>query len=135
MAQRVTSGLGGGLLLLALLLLVWHPLRVALSVSVAVLALPVRGWPLAALLAVRVVVAGASIAAGIALLNRSPAAVRLTVQALLLSGATDLFIYLTSFYPNNRMPGDTPYYIAASLLYHAFWLAFVRRNASRIQGI
>jgi hypothetical protein len=121
-------GVGGWLLLLSLLLRVWHPLQAAAAAPGALAALPVRGWPLAMLLAVRVGVAGVCFAAGIALTRRSPGAVRLTAAALLLSAGIDLVVYLTPIFPNNRMPGDTPYYIAATLLYHAAWLTYLARS-------
>jgi hypothetical protein len=129
MASRERSAVGGWLLLLCLLLLVWHPLRVALSASTVMSALAVRGWPFALGLAARVGVAAVGIAAGIALTNLRPAAVGLARLALVLSAAMDLVIYLTSIFPNNRMPGDTPLYLAGSILYHGTWLVYLARSA------
>jgi hypothetical protein len=120
--------IGGGLIVLCRLLLVYQPLSLALSASAALNSYPTRGSKVLVAIAVRVIVTGVNVAAGLALTNRAPAAVRLAMSALLLSAACDLFILTTSFYPNNRPPGDTPFYVAASLLYHGFWLAYLARS-------
>ena len=87
-----------------------------------------RGLPLALVLMLRLLVTALGIAAGLALLARRGAAVALAKTALVASAATDLFVYLTPFYPNNRLPGDTVWYVAASLLYHGVWLAYLFRS-------
>ena len=48
--------------------------------------------------------------------------------ALVASAATDLFVYTTPYFPNNRLPGDTVYYVAASLAYHGAWLLYLARS-------
>jgi len=40
----------------------------------------------------------------------------------------DLVIYLSPYFPSNRMPGDAPLYVAASLAYHGAWLAYLFRS-------
>jgi Protein of unknown function (DUF2569) len=120
--------LGGWLLILSRLLLVYQPVSLAISASAALASLPTRGPKVLVAIAVRVVVTGLSVAAGLALTNLAPAAVRLAKAALVASAACDLFILTTSFYPNNRPPGDTPYYVAASLAYHGIWLAYLSRS-------
>jgi hypothetical protein len=117
--------LSGWLLLLSRLLIVAHPVNFAVAASAWIAALPIRGLPLAAVLVVRLLVTAVGIAAGVALTRRHPGAVSLTLAALALLGSMDLFIYTTSFVPNNRVPGDTPFYIAASVLYHAGWIAYL----------
>ena len=64
-------------------------------------------------------------AAGRALQNVQPGALALARTALLASAATDVFVYTTSYFPNNRLPGDTRYYVAATLAYHGGWLAYL----------
>src|SRR5262249_30744708 len=91
--------------------------------------LPTRGLPLALVLLLRLLVTALGIAAGLALLARRGGAVALAKTALLASAATDLFVYLTPFYPNNRLPGDTVWYVAVSLAYHGVWLAYLLRSA------
>jgi len=120
---------GGWLLVLCLLLVVGHPVNFAIAAAGALEALPLRGTPLALLLAARLLVTAFGIAAGIALLAVRPGAVTLAIVALALSAAADLFVYTTSYMPSNRLPGDTTWYIAVSLLYHCAWLLYVVRSA------
>jgi hypothetical protein len=71
------------------------------------------------------VVCAFGIAAGLALLRRLPSAVTIAKAALVASAATDLFVYATPYFPSNRLPGDTPIYVAVSLAYHAIWLTYL----------
>ena len=119
------AGVGGWLLLLSRLLIVWQPLNLAVAGMGALGAIGVRGPVVAAVLVVRMIVTGVGIAAGLALSNRRAGAVTLAKVALMASAVTDLFVYATPYFPNNRMPGDTIYYIVASLAYHAAWLAYL----------
>ena len=121
-------GVGGWLLVLCALLLVWHPLNLGLAASSALVALPLRGLPLALILAGRLLVTALGIAAGLALLSRRPAAVSLARAALVASAAADLFVYTTPYMPSNRLPGDTVWFVAGSLLYHAAWLLYLVRS-------
>ena len=63
-----------------------------------------------------------------ALAARRSIAVPMTKAALVLSAIVDLVVYLTPYFPSNRMPGDTPFYVAASLAYHGAWLADLTRS-------
>jgi len=119
---------GGWLLILCRLLLVYQPITIALTVSKALQSLSLRGWPLGVLIVVRIVVAGFCIAAGRALTARQPGAVKLAQLALTLSAASDVLVYSTPYFPDNRPPGDTPLYVAASLTYHAVWLVYLVRS-------
>ena len=119
---------GGWLLLLCRLLVVYQPVSFAISAAAALGSLSSRGTGLVVALAIRLVVIALCIAAGLALTNRQPGAVRLARIALVLSAACDVFIYTTPYYPNNRAPGDTPIYIAASLAYHTTWLVYLSRS-------
>jgi hypothetical protein len=127
-SARELHGIGGWLLVLCLLLLVWGPVRSALIASNALEALSVRGPSLAAALVVLVLVTSFGVAAGIALLTKRGPAVAMGKAALILSAALDLVIYTTSYFPSNRMPGDAPFYVAASLSYHGAWLAYLLRS-------
>jgi hypothetical protein len=111
------------------LLLVWQPLNLGVSASGVLEALPVRGLPLALVLMMRVVVTAGGIAAGLALMARRPGAPLLAKAAVAASAVVDLFVYSTPFYPSNRLPGDTMWYISASLLYHGALLAYLFRSA------
>ena len=124
MADRVR----GWLLLLCRLLVVFHPLSLAVTASGALGALSVRGTAVASILIFRLVVVGFGMAAGRALQHVQPGAVTLAKAALLASAATDLFVYTTPYFPNNRAPGDTPLYVAATLAYHGAWLLYLARS-------
>ena len=119
------------LLVLSRLLLVYQPINLAVSAATALNSLPTRGPKVLVAIAVRVIGAGLSVAAGLSLTNREPHALRLTRVALVTSAACDLFIYTTSFYPNNRPPGDTPYYIGATIVVHASWLLYLMSQRVR----
>jgi hypothetical protein len=124
----MAEAVGGWLLLLCRLLVVFHPLSLALTASAALSSLSSRGAAVAVILVVRLVVVGFGIAAGRALQTLQPGAVTLATAALLASAATDVFVYTTPFFPNNRPPGDTVYYVAASLAYHGAWVAYLFRS-------
>jgi hypothetical protein len=124
----MTEGVGGWLLLLCRLLVVFHPLALAVTASGALSALSVRGSAVALILILRLIVVGFGMAAGRALQQVQPGAVTLAKAALLASAATDLFVYTTPYFPNNRPPGDTPLYVAATLAYHSAWLLYLARS-------
>jgi hypothetical protein len=124
----MAEAVGGWLLLLCRLLVVFHPLALAVTASGALSALSVRGSAVALILILRSIVVGFGMAAGRALQRVQPGAVTLAKAALLASAATDLFVYTTPYFPNNRPPGDTTYYVVASLAYHGAWLAYLARS-------
>jgi len=126
--MRQMTGVGGWLLVLCVLLLVWQPLSLGLVAADAVEGVTIHGLPLALLLCVRLIVAAFGIAAGLALLARRPGAVTLAKASIVASAATDVFVYLTPYFPNNRMPGDTPFYVGGSLAYAAVWLMYLVRS-------
>ena len=122
------SQLRGLLLLLSRLLLVYQPISLALVASNALNELAVRGASLVVAIVIRIAVTGVCIAAGLALTNRHPGAIALARIALILSALCDLFVYGTSYFPTNMVPGDAPLYIGASLLYHGAWLLYLARS-------
>src|SRR5262245_48029674 len=122
------QGIGGWLLVLCLLLLVWRPVRSALVASNALSAFSVRGPSLVVALVALVLVTSFGVAAGIALLTTRGPAVAMAKAALVLSAALDFVIYTTSYFPSNRMPGDAALYVAASPAYHAAWLTYLFRS-------
>ena len=129
--EPVDGGVRGWLLALSLALLVWQPLSLGLAASSALEALALRGWPLLIVIAIRVAVAGFGIAAGLAILGRRPGAIAMAKASLALSAATDVFVYTTPYFPDNRLPGDTPLYVAASLAYYSAWMAYLIKRKSR----
>jgi hypothetical protein len=126
--QNPSSGIRGWLFVLCRVLMVYQPASLAVSAATALNSMPSRGPKVLVAVAVRVLAAGISVAAGLALTNRHPQAVTIARVALFISAASDVFILTTSFYPNNRPPGDTPLYVAASLLFHGAWIAYLYRS-------
>jgi hypothetical protein len=122
------SRVGGWLLVLCVLLLVWQPLSFALLASTMLDRFSVRGPSFALVLVIRLVVVGFGIAAGLSLLARRPTAVALAKLSLGLTAALDVFVYSTSYFPTNLLPGDAPIYAAASILYAAVWIAYLTRS-------
>ena len=118
-------GVGGWLLLLSGLMRFGEPINVAVIVPAALTALPIRGTPLALVLLLRLAVAALGIAAGRALAGRHHGAVTMAKTSLGLSAAVAVFVYETPYFPNNRMPGDTPLYVAAALAYYGGWFAYL----------
>jgi len=127
-ADSRETRLGGWLLVLCLVLLVWQPISLGLIASGVLDSLPVRGLPLALILMARVLVTALGIAAGLALLGGRPAAVTMAKVSLAASAATDVFVYTTPFFPNNRPPGDTVLVVIASLAYYGVWLLYLFRS-------
>jgi hypothetical protein len=123
------AGVRGWLLVLCALLLIGQPLSLGLAASSMLDVVPMRGLSLALVLTLRLLVTAMGIAAGLALLARRAAAVMLAKVALVASAATDVFVYSTPYYPSNRLPGDTAWFIAGSLVYHGVWLAYLFRSA------
>ena len=123
-----SARVGGWLILLCRLLIVFQPLSLAVTASSALGAISVRGAPVVAILVLRVLVVALGVAAGRALQNLQSGAVPLAKVALVVSAATDAFVYTTSYFPNNRPPGDTALLVCASLAYHAAWLVYLFRS-------
>jgi hypothetical protein len=126
--QGPEPNLGGWLAVLCLFLAIWQPLNLALVAASVLAALPARGWPLALLLVGRVIVTAFGVAAAIAIYHRHSGAAAFAALALVLSTGADLFVYTTPYFPSNRLPGDTPWYIAWSLATHGAWLAYLFRS-------
>ena len=126
--KAVKSGIGGWLLVLCLLLLIWQPISLGLVASSILDALASGGLPAVLILLTRLIVTGFGIAAGLALLGRRPGAVTLAKVSLALSAATDVFVYTTPFFPSNRAPGETPVYIAVSVTYSIVWIVYLFRS-------
>jgi hypothetical protein len=122
------AGLGGWLLVLILLLLLWQPLSLGLVASGALRSLTLRGLPLALILALRLIAVAFGIAAGLALLGRRAAAVTMARVSLLASAATDVVVYATPYFPNTRPPGDATIVLAVSMVYYCTWLLYLARS-------
>ena len=124
------------LVIFCLLLIVWEPIQLALTASSALSALEIRGISLGLLIAVRMVVVAFGMAAGLALWSGRGPALAMARASIVLSAVTDVFVYLTPYFPNHRMPGDTPLYVAATLLYWTAWWCYLQfsREVRRVYG-
>jgi hypothetical protein len=118
----------GWLLVLCVVLLVWQPFNLALTMSGMLDELSLRGPGLAVILVARLIAAGLGIAAGLSLLQRKPGAVSIAKASLVFSAAVDVLAYATPYSPNNRPPGDATLILVASLAYYGIWLAYLVRS-------
>jgi hypothetical protein len=134
--HRQDAPLGLWLLLLCGLLLVWQPLSVGVTASNVLSSLPLGGLPLAIILAARVGATALGVAAGLAVIGRRPGAIRLTQASLLTTLLVDLLVYATPFFPNNRGPGETPLWVAGSIIYCGGWLLYLNcaRRVTEVFG-
>jgi hypothetical protein len=85
----------------------WQPIIIGLQTSRVLHSIAIRGREVFVLLLVRVVVTAFGVDAGLALRRHRARAIGLA-RVSLLSGATELFILLTPYLPNSRVPGETP---------------------------
>jgi hypothetical protein len=113
----------GWLRALGLVLTVWEPVTFAVMAAGAFNAITVRGLPVAMVLLARLVSTAFSVAAGRALSDRRPSGRSFARAALALSAGVQLFAYLTPYFPSNRMPGETPAYVAATIIWYGAWFA------------
>jgi hypothetical protein len=118
----------GWLLVLCVLLLVWQPFNLALTMSGMLDELSLRGPGFAVILVARLIAAGFGIAAGLSLLQRKPGAVSIAKASLVFSAAVDVLAYETPYSPNNRPPGDATLILVASLAYYGIWLTYLVRS-------
>ena len=119
---------GGWLLLLCLLLMVWQPIVMGLTASSVLGSIAIGGLAVALVLILRLLVTGLGVAAGLALINRRGGAVNLARAVLGISAATDAFVYLTPYFPSNRAPGETPIFVTVSAIYYSVWIAYLSRS-------
>jgi hypothetical protein len=118
----------GPVWLLGMLLTIWEPVGFALVAAGAFNAISVRGAPVVLILLARLGTTALAFAAGRALLDVQPGAPALTRAALSALAAAQLIAELTPWFPTNRLPGDTPLYVAWTLAYYGGWLLYVVRS-------
>ena len=111
--------------MLSRVLMIWEPLEFAVAAAGAFNAIAVRGLPVLLVLLVRLAATALSVAAGRALYNRNSSGSQLAAVALALTGATRLVAYLTPYFPSNRLPGQTPLYVAAVIVYYGGGLTYL----------
>ena len=114
---------------LAVALLLWEPLNFAVTALAVLPTIAYRGWLPALELVVHGAVAAVAAAAGLALMNRTPAAHRLATVAVLASCARTIQSVSFSALPNETVPGQEPYVVIAALTFTILALAIIRRSA------
>jgi hypothetical protein len=124
----------GWLRVLCLLLLIWEPIAFAAAAAGAFNAIAVRGVPVVAVLLVRLIATALCVAAGRALLDRRPSALALAKTALVLSAVVQTVAYVTPWFPSNRLPGLTSFYVIGTVLYYGAWLIYLARSR-RVQRL
>jgi hypothetical protein len=117
--------------LLALLLIGWEPLSLALEAAPILPTLGDRGLVVGVAIAVRAAVAALSVAAGLALWNRRPHGVALAPVALALSGVCQLSSLLTRILPTNLPPDRRALAAVAVVLYYGTWIVVLSRSRVR----
>lgn len=127
-AEAGSAPLGGWLVVLCAWLAIGQPLNLAAAAVRALGAMALRGWPLGLLLVVRIGVTALGVAAAMAIVRRHGGALRLTHAALGSWMLVEIFVRTTSFFPNNRVPGDAPFYVAAIFLNYVGWTAYLMRS-------
>jgi hypothetical protein len=113
---------------MAVVLVLWEPLTLALAASALLRRITEHGVPAYAVLVVKVFVAGVGIAAGMGLWQERPGAMVLARWALALSLATTLFSRLTDFWPATLPPGIAGPAVAASVAWTGGWLVWSLRQ-------
>ena len=115
--------------LLALALLLWEPLNFAVTLLTILPTIAYRGWVPAIELVIFGLVAALNAAAGLALLNRTPASHRLATVAVLASCARTIQSVSFSALPHETVPGQEPYVVIAALTFAILALAIIRGSA------
>jgi hypothetical protein len=120
--------LSGWLMVLCGLLIIWQPLNAGLSAASLLGSLAFRRPVVAWIVVARLLAAALGVAAGMALTSRRTGAVTLAKVSLVVSAATDLWMYFTPSFPSNLGPGETPIWVGVSLAYYAGWFTYLTRS-------
>ena len=126
--MKSVNGIGGWLLVLSRLLILWQPIIIGLATAQALGAISVRGTTVTLIVLARALSAAFGLAAGLALNHRQPGAVRLAQLSLTASATIEMLTYLAPSFPNNRGPGETPFWVLGTLLYYGGWFAYLLRS-------
>ena len=119
--------------LLAIALLAWEPLNFAVKALTVLPTLVYRGLVPAIELVLYAAVAALNAGAGLALLNRTPAAYRLATIAVLAACARTIHSVTFSSLPDETPPGAEPYVIVIALTVTILALVIIRRSARSSQ--
>lgn len=126
--DRRPQGIGGWLQVLVRMLTLWHPVVYGLACAAAFNAVSVRGPATAIVIVARLLCVAVGVAAGMALRTRRDTAVTLAMVSLALSASMDAYVFNSPYYPSNMKPGETPLYVAATVVYYALWILYLARS-------
>jgi len=118
------------LLLVAVLLIAWEPLRFAGEALQVLPSIGYRGWVPAIELLAHAGAAALSAGAGVALWNGTPHARGLATVAVIVLILRNLQSLYWSVLPNRTMPGDEPFAAGVALATGALMLGVIRWRAS-----
>jgi hypothetical protein len=113
---------------LAVLLFVWEPMRVATELLTSMPTLGMRGPIAIAELAAHAVAAAIAVAAGRALWTGAPHGPSLAIAALVASTAVSLQSLYASALPQQTSPGQHLPFAILAVIYAAGWIAYLRRT-------
>lgn len=116
--------------LLALLLMIYEPLNLALTAATLLPGLPDRGWSAMALLAARLAITGFGFAVGRGLWERQPGALALARWATGLNLLTTVIVTVTSIWPKSLPPGVRGPAAIVAITWCAGWFLWTLRAAS-----
>jgi hypothetical protein len=119
---------------LSLLLTIAEPLGIAFYASSILSTIIDRGGWAILLLAVRLVITGVGVGAGLALWNGRPGAPAFARFAVVLTAGGVLLTFLAPTFPNNRAPGTTIPLLLVLLTYYAAWVAYLTRVVEQTQS-
>jgi hypothetical protein len=114
--------------LLAVLLVAWEPLSLALTAAAVLDRLGDRGWPAMVLLVLRLGVTGFGVAAGRALWSNRDGAITLARWGTGLALAAAAITLLTDVWPSSRPPGLRGPVAAVLLAWYAAWFLWTLRQ-------
>jgi hypothetical protein len=116
--------------LLALLLMVYEPLHLALTASTLLPGLPDRSWAATALLVARLAITGFGFAVGRGLWERQPGALPLARWVTGLNLATTVLVTTTSIWPTSLPPGVREPAALVAISWYAGWFVWTLRRAA-----
>jgi len=124
----------GWLLVLALFLVAWEPLRIATEFESSIGTLSMRGpWAAVELLA-HAAIAAFCVASGWALWNGNVAAPQLATYALIGSAGVSVQSLFWSLLPHQTVPGERLPFALLAVVHAAAWIAYLKRSR-RVRAI
>ena len=122
------NGVGGWLLVLSRVLILWQPVIIGLTTAQTLGGLSMRDRHVTVLVLARALAAAFGVAAGLALSRRHRGAVRIAKLSLLVSGVIETIVYLTPSFPTSRGPGETRLWMAGTLIFYSGWYGYLARS-------